>query len=110
MPWAKNVSFAAYVVAGLLLLGLSAPNAGAQEPEIQSATLKLGGQSCGEHVVDVEAALLHLRGVVMVDIEARKGHVLVGYDPSKVSVAHMLQAVQKKRGASWYCTAHLVAE
>jgi len=106
MPWAKNVSFAAYVVAGLVLLGLPATNAGAQ-PEILDVTLKLGGQSC--QVVAAESALLRLRGVTMVDIEARKGYVLVGYDPSKVSVAHMLQAVGKKRGADWFCTAHLVA-
>ena len=106
MSQATNVFRTACVVAGLLLLGLLVPQAGA-EPEIRSVTLQLGGQSCADHVK--ESALLHLRGVVMVDIEARPGYAIVAFDPSTVSVAHMLQSVAKKSGEKRLCTAHLVA-
>lgn len=105
MSLAKTVFRNAGIVAGLLLLGPLAP-AGA-EPEIRSVTLQLGGQSCADHVK--ESALLHLRGVVMVDIEARPGYAIVAFDPSTVSVPHMLQSVAKKSGENRLCTAHLVA-
>lgn len=106
MSRAKNVFRTACVVAGLLLLGLLVPKAGA-EPEIRSVTLKVGGQSCADHVA--ESGLLHLRGVVLVDMEARPGYAIVGFDPSRVSVSHMLQAVARKSGENRVCTAHLVA-
>jgi len=105
MSRSKTVFRNAAIVAGLLLLGSLAP-AGA-EPEIRSVTLKLGGQSCASHVA--EAALLRLRGVVNVDIEAKPGHAIVDFDPSRVSVPHMLQAVARKSGENRVCTAHLVA-
>ncbi|MGH7412123.1 MAG: hypothetical protein ACREJ6_13825 [Candidatus Methylomirabilis sp.] len=96
------------VMAGFLLLGLLVAGAEADE-EIREVTLQLGGQSCQDHIVQVESALLRLRGVTMVDIEAKKGYLVVGYDSSKVSIARMLQAAGNKRGKDWYCTAHVVA-
>ena len=106
MSRAKTVFRTACVVAALSLLGLLVPTAGA-EPEFRRVTLKLGGQSCADHVA--ESALLRLRGVVMVDIEARRGHAIVDFDSSRVSVPHMLQAVARKSGENQVCTAHLVA-
>lgn len=78
-----------------------------QEPEIMQVTLKLGGQSCD--VNSAESAVLHLReGIHMVDIESSKGYLIVAYDPAKVSPNQMLQAVGKKRGEEWFCTATVV--
>jgi len=57
----------------------------------------------------VESALLHLRGVTTVDIEARKGHVVVGFDPSKVSIPQILQTVANQKGKDWFCAAQLAS-
>ncbi len=78
-----------------------------QEREIMQVTLKLGGQSCD--VISAESAVLHLReGIHMVNIEAKPGYLIVAYDPAKVSPSQMLQAVGKKRGEGWFCTATVV--
>ncbi len=77
-----------------------------QEPEIMQVTLKLGGQSCD--VNSAESAVLHLQGIMMVDIEAKPGYLIVAFDPAKVSPNQMLQAVGKKRGEGWSCTATVV--
>ncbi len=77
-----------------------------QEPEIMQVTLKLGGQSCD--VNSAESAVLHLQGIMMVDIEAKPGYLIVAFDPAKVSPNQMLQAVGKKRGEVWFCTATVV--
>src|SRR2546426_10323005 len=61
----------AQVVAGVVALAWLAVMADAQ-PDIQDVTLRLSGQSCEANVVNVESALLRLRGVMMVDIEAKK--------------------------------------
>src|SRR5438445_12986423 len=68
----------AQVVAGFVALAWLAVTADAQT-DVQDVTLKLSGQSCEANIVNVESALLHLRGVTMVDIEAKKGHVVVGF-------------------------------
>jgi len=103
MPDMKRFS----LMVGFLLLVLLVVKAEAQ-PEIQDVTLKLGGQSCDAHIVKVESALLRIRGVTMVDIERKKGHVFVGYDPSRVSVAQILQTVANQRGKDWYCQAQVM--
>lgn len=88
----------------------------AAEPEVWEATLKLGGQSCDVNAA--ESAVLRLKGVVMVDVESRKGYLIVGYDPTRVSPDMMLGAVGKKRGKEksgkekngkdWFCSATVV--
>lgn len=83
-----------YAMAGFLLLGLLGVKAEAQpqDPlgaskkvrpsEVQDVTLRLSGQSCDKHIVDVESALLHLRtGVTMVDIEKKKRPLVCGLRP-----------------------------
>ena len=97
----------AQVVAGFVALAWLAVMADAQ-PEIQDVTLKLSGQSCEANIVNVESALLHLRGVTTVDIEARKGHVVVGFDASKVSIPQIIQTVGNQKGADWFCRAQIV--
>jgi copper chaperone CopZ len=107
------------IIAGFLFGALLVASAEAQEAQeaqegqgaqldIRDVTLKLGGPSCADHVERAEAALLKVRGVVMVDIEKKKGHVIVGYDAAKVSVPQLLQAVGKARGDNWSCTAQHV--
>jgi copper chaperone CopZ len=98
------------VIAGFLLGALLVASAEAQteaEPSLHDVTFKLGGPSCEAHVEKVESALLRVRGVAMVDIEKRKGHVVVSFDPSRVSVPELLQAVEKARGKNWSCSAQL---
>lgn len=113
MPRLSGLPLIGCVAAGFLVLGFLVLKAEAQ-PELRDVTLKdavlqLGGQSCEEHIVEAESALLHLRGVVMVDIGRRKGYFFVGYDPSKVSIAQMLSAVRSRRGTDWFCTAWVEA-
>ena len=43
------------------------------------------------------------------DIEARKGYVIVGYDASKVSIPQILQTVANQKGKDWFCTAQLAS-
>ncbi len=92
-----------------LLLGLHVVQGEAQQ-EMRRVTLKLRGQSCHAHFIDVESALLHLRNGTMVDIERRKGYVIVTYDSSKMSIAQMLRTVGNQRGEDWSCKAEVVAE
>lgn len=73
-----------------------------EEPEYWQATLKLAGASCDVNAA--ESAVLHLKGVISVDIEAKKDHLLVGYDPQKVSPEQMVDAIGKKKG----CNANIV--
>lgn len=89
-------------------IGLIYNDSGAQvqvipeEPEFLDVTLKLAGASCDVNAA--ESAVLHLRGVVSVDIEAKKDHLLVAYDPAKVSPQLMVEAIGRKRG----CNANIV--
>ena len=123
MPKVKGISLIGYAMAGFLILGLLGVKAQAQSQnppgaskkvrpsEVQEVTLRLSGQSCDKHIVDVESALLHLRaGVAMVDIEKRKDHLYVGYDPKNVSINQMLSTVASQRGEDWFCQAAVVAE
>lgn len=107
MPRVRRFPSLRRAMAGFVFLALLAVNADAQ-PEPPDVALKLSGQSCDAHIVKVESALLRLRGVTMVDIEARKGYVIVGYDSSKVSIPQILQTVANQRGTGWFCTAHVV--
>ena len=116
-----NFVFPIYSLLLIVLLvsgisGLISEKAGAQpqvpgqpqELDIRQVTLKLGGQSCD--VNSAESAVLHLQGVLMVDIETRKGYLVVSYDSSKVSIAEMLSSVANRRGEDWFCQAEMVVE
>jgi len=95
----------------LMLVGLLGGRAGAQssvvvipeEPDIRAVTLQFGGQSCD--VNRAESAVLHLQGVVMVDIESKPDRLVVSYDRITVSIEEMVQAVGKKKGEDWFCMA-----
>jgi copper chaperone CopZ len=96
----------AQAVAVVLVVSASMSNA---QVANQDVTLKLSGQSCDAYIVKVESALLRLRGVTMVDIETKKGYVVVGYDSSKISVPQIVQVVANQRGTGWFCTAQVVS-
>ncbi len=95
----------------LMLVGLLGGKAGAQssvvvileQPDIRRVTLQFGGESCD--VNRAESAVLHLQGVVMVDIESKPGRLVVSYDRLTVGTAEMVQAVGKKKGEDWFCMA-----
>ena len=108
MPRVSRFSLIAHVVVAFVAVAWLAVMADAQ-PDIQDVTLRLSGQSCEANIVNVESALLHLRGVTTVDIEARKGHVVVGFDPSKVSIPQILQTVANQKGKDWFCAAQLAS-
>jgi len=95
----------------LMLVGLLGGMAGAQssvvvipeQSDIRKVILQFGGQSCD--VNRVESAVLHLQGVVMVDIESKPGHLIVSYERTTVSIGKMMQAIGKKSGEDWFCMA-----
>ena len=106
-----GLSLIGFGIVTLMLVGLLGGKAGAQssvlvipeEPDIRRVTLQLGGQSCD--VNRAESAVLHLQGVVMVDIESKPGHLIVSYDRTTVSRGKMKQAIGKKKGEDWFCMA-----
>lgn len=108
MPSVRRFAPIAAAVAGFAAIASLAVMADAQL-EIQDVTLKLSGQSCDANIVKVESALLRLPGVAMVDIEVKKGYVVVGYDSTKVSITQILQTVATQRGTDWSCAAQLVS-
>ena len=77
-----------------------------EEPNFEEVTVKLAGAFCDVNAA--ESAVLHLKGVIMVDIETRKGYLIVSYDPEKVSPQQMLEAVGKKTGKDGACMATVV--
>lgn len=91
------------ILVGLIPLVYIEPSAQAQvivippdDPDFPEVTLKLAGAGCD--VNDAESAVLHLKGVLQVDIEAKKDHLFVAYDPAKVSPQQMVDAIGKKKG------------
>ena len=73
------------------------------KPIYERVNLVLGGQDC--NVNKAESAVLHLRGVSQVDIELRKGYLVVWYDYLRLSAQDMVEAVGEKKGKNWFCTA-----
>ncbi len=106
MNQAKGFATIAYAIAGLLLFALLVVRAEAQS-ELRDVTFKLGGQSCDAHIIEVESALLRLKGVLMVDIEAKEGHVVIGYDADVTSTNQIIQTIKNQNGRGWFCTAEV---
>ena len=67
-----------------------------EEPESSRVTLKLAGGTCDINAV--ESTLLRLQGVVGVDIESKKGHLIVDYTSSKLTPQQMVDALARKKG------------
>lgn len=108
-----GLSLKGFGIVTLMLVGLLGAKAGAQssvvvireQRDIRRVILQLGGQSCD--VNSAESAVLHLQGVVMVDIESKQGYLIVGYDRTTVSIGQMMQAVGKRSGEDWFCMANV---
>ncbi len=104
-------SLIVFGIVTLMLVGLLGGKAGAQssvvvipeQRDIRKVTLQFGGQSCD--VNRVESAVLHLQGVMMVDIESKPGRLVVSYDRTTLTIEEMVQAVGKKKGEDWFCMA-----
>lgn len=73
-----------------------------QEPEPPRVTLKLAGAAC--EVNAVESVALHLKGVLAVDVESKKDHLIVDYDPIKVTPQQVVDAFARQKG----CLAHII--
>ena len=67
---------------------------GDSEPQISDADLALVGSDCD--INEAEASLLRTKGIVAVNIEAIKDHLLVGYDPAKVTLQQMVAAIRER--------------
>jgi len=65
-------------------------------PEFPQITLKFSGNSCEINLNESE--LLHVKGVLGVDIESKPGKIVVTYDPARTGVAKLLGAIGKKKG------------
>ncbi len=99
-----GLSLKGFAIVTLMLVGLLGGKAGAQssvvvipeQPDIRKVTLQFGGESCD--VNRAESAVLHLQGVVMVDIESKPGRLVVSYDRTTLTIEEMVQAVGKKKG------------
>ncbi len=106
-----GLSLIGFGIVTLMLVGLLGGKAGAQssvvvipeQPDIRRVTLQFGGESCD--VNRAESAVLHLQGVVMVDIESKPGRLVVSYDRTTLTIEEMVQAVGKKKGEDWFCMA-----
>ena len=64
---------------------------GEPEPQTSDAELKLVGSDCD--INEAEASLLRTKGILAVDVEAIKDHLVVGYDPTKVNPHQMVTAI-----------------
>lgn len=69
---------------------------GGSEPEPSRVILKLAGAAC--EVNAVESIALRLKGVVAVDIETKKGHLVVDYDPNKLTAQQVTDTLMRKKG------------
>lgn len=67
----------------------------AEPPELPRVTLQLVS-NCETN--SAESAILHMKGVVGVDIESKKGHMIVDYDPAKVTSQQLLDELARQKG------------
>ncbi len=60
---------------------------------MKKTKLKIGGMSCQHCVKTVTEALTQLEGVTRAKVNLRKGEAVVRYDESRITLAHLIQAV-----------------
>lgn len=68
---------------------------GPGEPEPSRVALRLGG---GCEVNEVESTLLRMKGVVGVDVESKRGHMVIDYDPIRVTSQQLTDELARKKG------------
>lgn len=74
----------------------------------QQVTLALGGTFCEFYGGDVQTALMKVKGVKAVDLNSKKGHVVVTVDNTKVKPTQLTDAVNAVKGDGWHCKAEVV--
>lgn len=62
----------------------------------QQTALKVEGMTCGHCKAAVEGALRQLSGVVAAEVDLGKKTVTVQYDPEKVTVEQLKQAISEE--------------
>jgi len=70
-------------------------------------TLKLGGENCEFYLGAVEDALKKVKGVQAVDLQSKKGQVLVTTDGT-LKVGQVVGAIDSLSGDGWNCEAEIV--
>ncbi len=61
---------------------------------VQTVTLTVKGMTCAGCVIGTRTVLKRLRGVTTADVSYEKGTAVVTYDPAKVTVAQMIEAIK----------------
>lgn len=99
------------VTSAVSLCGVGAPGANArtiptgltpvsltmlQQPVrgLQTVTLTVKGMTCAGCVIGTRTVLKRLPGVTTADVSYEKGTAVVTYDPTKVTVAQMIDAIK----------------
>ncbi len=72
----------------------TADTAATEGTPVSQVTLQAVGNDCDMNAI--EAAVLHLEGIAAVNLEVRKGFLVIDYDPKAVTVGQMTQAIDKK--------------
>jgi copper chaperone len=80
---------------GLLLLSVFLPSLVFPSPGLAEVTLKIEGMTCLTCAYTVRRALQGLGGVAKAEVSLEKGEARVQYDPQKVTVEAMIEAVKK---------------
>ena len=70
----------------------------------KTVTLAVHGMTCGGCVVGTRTVLTRLKGVTKAEVSYEKGTAVVTYDPARVTVAQMIEAI-----ATLHYTATLVS-
>lgn len=76
----------------------------------QRVAIKLGGRYCSFHIIDLEAALKRVSGVIGVDFESMNGNVIVAMHAGQVNPDHLLAAIKGVKGDGYYCTGRFNGE
>lgn len=63
---------------------------------MENITLNVGGMSCGHCVKAVEGSVGDLDGVKEVNVNLEAGEVAVAYEPGKVSVEQIKEAIDEQ--------------
>ncbi len=98
--WTLVVTTGIVVVFGgmrVWLVAAEAPTAETTHAKTQGTTIQIPvkGMTCGMCELGVEKPVAELPGVMSVDAQAGKEQVVVTYDPARVSVEKLIQAINK---------------
>ncbi len=81
------------LMVGLLLVFLPAAFAGA-DSSTETAVLQVDGMTCGSCAAGIQTVLGNLDGVQTADVSFDKGQAIVRFDPERVSLEALSEAIQ----------------